>query len=49
MEGNEAMDMDGEPIKSNMVDEQDEITTRFDPAKPTILIVEDEAGPRAAY
>jgi len=49
MEGDEAMDMDGEPIKLNMVDEQDEITTRFDPAKPTILIVEDEAGPRAAY
>jgi len=49
MEGDEAMDMDREPIKLNMVDEHEEITTRFDPAKPTILIVEDEAGPRAAY
>src|SRR5207247_8861924 len=48
-DGDEATDMDGEPIKLNMVDEQEEITTRFDPAKPTILIVEDEAGPRAAY
>src|SRR5438445_5895529 len=49
MESMEAMEMGGEPIKMNMMDEQEEITTRFDPAKPTILIVEDEAGPRAAY
>ncbi|HEY3197443.1 MAG TPA: response regulator [Nitrospirales bacterium] len=39
--------MEREPL--NIIDEQDEITTRFDPAKPTILIVEDEPGPRAAY
>jgi CheY-like chemotaxis protein len=49
MESKESMERDGEPNKLNMVDEQEEITTRFDPAKPTILIVEDEAGPRAAY
>ncbi len=40
--------MDGDVIKLDR-DEQEEITTLFDPAKPTILIVEDEPGPRAAY
>ncbi len=40
--------MDRDVIKLDR-DEQEEITTRFDPAKPTILIVEDEPGPRAAY
>ena len=40
--------MDRDVIKLDR-DEQEEITTQFDPAKPTILIVEDEPGPRAAY
>jgi putative two-component system response regulator len=31
------------------IDEQEEMRTPFDPSKPTILIVEDEPGPRAAY
>ena len=41
---------EADSIKLNMLKEQEEkITTWFDPAKPTILIVEDEPGPRAAY
>jgi cyclic di-GMP phosphodiesterase len=34
---------------SQTVGETDHTYSSFDPSKPTILVVEDEAGPRAAY
>jgi putative two-component system response regulator len=41
-------EMSAEPMKVKN-DEQEEMRTPFDPSKPTILVVEDEPGPRAAY
>jgi putative two-component system response regulator len=42
-------EMTSEPNSVNIIDENEELTTWFDAAKATILIVEDEPGPRAAY
>ena len=38
-----------EPTKVKIDEQEETRTTPFDPSKPTILIVEDEPGPRAAY
>jgi putative two-component system response regulator len=40
--------MEADPTRVHH-EEQEEMRIGFDPAKPTLLVVEDEPGPRAAY